>query len=179
MFDFNIPLIPFDPNPSTRVRTSIRISNTSIACSFQIQSSAFLAKASKALATWQENLWSSTCFELFVAHPNHSDYLEWNLSSEGHYSVYGFSDIRKQRILTEQEKHQLTPKEFCSIIGNSSFQLQFTLNKKCLSQYFESSRWKIKPTCILRIGENLTYWAPNHSDKRPNFHTFDKTPIFL
>ena len=41
-----------------------------------------------------EELWRTTCLELFLGHPDRDDYLELNFSPSGHWNAYRFTGYR-------------------------------------------------------------------------------------
>ena len=53
----------------------------------------------------QDDLWKTTCMELFLAIAEQPDYWEFNFSPNGHWNAYHFHDYRQQMQTELQIKH--------------------------------------------------------------------------
>lgn len=114
------------------------------------------------------NLWESTCFELFIKHPNEDAYLEFNFSPSGKWDAFEFDSYRLPKILRRledvgcsitQSEHNLTidlqlPKEWINteIIGNA--------------------------TAVIELkDESIHFFAYKHCETKADFHDQDSLVI--
>ena len=103
-------------------------------------------------------LWKSTCFELFLGVAGQQDYTEFNISPSGEWNCYQFESYREgMRENTLWKLVDLTScdsKLSCGFLGDTS-------NKNSL---------RIGPAAILqRSSDELQYFAVSHG-ARPDFH---------
>ncbi len=111
----------------------------------------------------QHNLWQHTCFEVFLQSPMSKNYLELNLSPHGPWQCYEFSSYRKNRA----ESLKVISVRSQNFQGKNSYRCSFALN------FFEEGillYTQIKPACVLKSKQQLTYWSTEHSSTKPDFH---------
>lgn len=122
----------------------------------------------------RNELWKSTCFEVF-AQLGSSEYIELNISPEGHWNCYEFTSYRNGM-------HE------SALVRNIDFKLetQDSSHYSCLIKI-----WLQKPlrphlmglTSVIKTqSEGLQYWSLRHSGDKADFHrsedwliTFDAT----
>ncbi len=106
----------------------------------------------------EDELWRSTCLELFVGFPGTSAYLELNFSPSGSWNAYHFTNYRENMILSRDV-------EVTEIA---------TRGKQVLTAVVQVSRQttpaRIGPAAVIETtaGE-LRYFAVEHGEK-PDFH---------
>ncbi|MCP9817976.1 DOMON-like domain-containing protein [Synechococcus sp. Cruz-9H2] len=117
----------------------------------------------------RDDLWRSTCFELFIAAAGEPVYREVNLSPTGHWNVYRFSSYRQG--MENEPCLQALPFEFKSVPGSIELALAWPLPddlraaKACL---------EVGVCAVIeqRQGQ-LSYWALTHPGDEADFHRRD------
>jgi len=116
----------------------------------------------------RNELWTGTCFELFLAQAGQAAYNEVNLSPAGHWNVYCFDDYRKGMraapgypapvISIEHDDRQLTLSAVLdlSTLGLAEVPLQVAVT-----------------AVLLDIQQQAQYWSLNHPRPTPDFHHRD------
>lgn len=120
----------------------------------------------------KDELWKSTCLELFVADLNSPSYLEFNFSPQLSWNTYHLNDYRQG--LTSVANH-FDPKISASKAG-ATYQLnvQFQMPEK-----FQYDDFEFNLTAVIESGSHITYWAAKHPQNQPDFHNrscFLKSP---
>jgi hypothetical protein len=108
-----------------------------------------------------DELWRTTCFELFLAGPD-GTYREFNFSPSGQWAAYrfngyrtgagNFDPVREPRITTDSGQSVLTVTVFldeAELGASSHASLTAVIEEK---------------------GGRLSYWAHNHLGSKPDFH---------
>lgn len=116
----------------------------------------------------RDALWTSTCFECFLAVEGERPYWEVNLSPAGHWNVYALEDYRTG----------LRPETACEAVmprpevGERSLTLQATLPLPPSIPIGAPLRLGISAV-IEAPDEALSYWALAHPGPEPDFHRRD------
>ena len=113
----------------------------------------------------RDGLWTTTCFEAFVALPGCTNYWEINLSASGDWALYRFDDYRQGQHPQALVKAPLT-------------RLRRRHHQLRLDARFPLAPWwpdEICPdlalSCVLDRGEaGLSHWALSHPEHRADFH---------
>jgi hypothetical protein len=121
-----------------------------------------------------DNLWQTTCFELFLAHPRTASYYEFNFSPSGHYAYYLFDDYRVLAPLQPPRE----PAAPCPIsITCHASQGSFTLEAHLTSWLFDNlkekpaSDWLVNLTAVIAQKDATnSYFALHHPALKPDFH---------
>lgn len=113
----------------------------------------------------RHELWRQTCFELFFGIQGDSAYWEVNLSPNGDWNIYRFTDYR-----TGMREELLAVQPVCVVVGEGGlFSLCCTLDCKALTD--DSSDLELAVSCIIKdTGGSLSYWAVDHCGAEPDFH---------
>jgi hypothetical protein len=107
----------------------------------------------------EDSIWTSTCFELFIALPEREKYLELNFSPSGAWNAYQFSRYRQDMARTEDVS--LTSLE------SDHGTLKATVNFHSMSL---NDGLRLGPATILDDRQSgCRYFAIVHGDK-PDFH---------
>ena len=113
-----------------------------------------------------DNLWQSTCLEMFWAEEGKKNYWELNLAPNGACNVYAFTDYRTGM---RQEERLAEPR----------IEIQRTAESFAVCAELETGKLQAGNT-PLRIGVSgvlqhrdtrLSYWALAHPEEKPDFHT--------
>jgi hypothetical protein len=116
---------------------------------------------------FRDELWTTTCLELFLQEPGQSSYEEWNFSPSGNWAYYHFQAYRQP----SAGSLRLQPLEPLLWIRNDH---QLLLHVKIpLYQTFTAERCDLRYglTAVLHLksGEKQ-YWALEHAGEKPDFH---------
>lgn len=116
----------------------------------------------------RDNLWKSTCMELFAARRGSDSYFEVNLCPSGHFNAYAFTSYRAGMAPLSVEKithHQL-------LKNPNQLEIAFELTS--------DSVLDLGPLCDIAITAVIehkdgtrSYWALAHKNDRPDFHRRD------
>ncbi|PWU20652.1 MAG: hypothetical protein C5B49_03920 [Bdellovibrio sp.] len=121
----------------------------------------------------RDELWKSTCFELFAGASNQKAYHEINLSPSGDWNSYSFSDLRQGMkpldhitvAIRSAAAAGMTPAE------SSCFTLSAEVSSPRLVDLVFNQNARVGLAAILDWKEKgLEYWALRHSNEKPNFH---------
>ncbi len=110
-------------------------------------------------------LWRQTCFELFFGMQGTSAYWEVNLSPNGCWNIYRFTDYRsgmREELLVEQP--------VCRVVEDDDlFSLRCTIDCKALID--ESADLELAVSCVIQDTQgSISYWAIDHHGPEPDFH---------
>ncbi|MFN8944422.1 MAG: hypothetical protein ACK5WZ_07340, partial [Pseudobdellovibrionaceae bacterium] len=120
-----------------------------------------------AASTRRDELWKSTCFELFLMpsiDPLSKKYFEVNLSAMGFWNIYEFESERTGM----KPSQNLAGIEFSNVyfqFGPSFCELHLDLkeNELALSARFGLS-------AVIEMPNEISYWAMTHKKNKPDFH---------
>jgi hypothetical protein len=112
-----------------------------------------------------DELWTTTCFELFLAEPGAEPYWEVNLSPSGDWNVYRLSGYREG--LTPEPAIGALP--FAVERDGSGLDLMVTLDLGALPLAGRPLELAVTAVVELRDGEIL-YWALRHPGEQADFH---------
>ncbi|MEM8640551.1 MAG: DOMON-like domain-containing protein [Cyanobacteria bacterium P01_G01_bin.54] len=113
----------------------------------------------------QDNLWQTTCFELFLAQPGQSSYWEVNLLPSGDWNVYHFDDYRTGM----QEEENVTrlrsreQRDFNWLQVTVEFDLSLILPPQTPLELGICA-------VVERRDRVLSYWAIQHPQSEADFH---------
>jgi len=114
----------------------------------------------------KDELWKSTCFELFLGITNSPQYWEFNFSPSGEWNVYRMDAYRRIGFREETSIQRLQLE-----IQNEAdgFVLNATVD---LNPVFQQSQLlDVGIAAIIQTNDgNATYWALNHSAPYADFH---------
>lgn len=108
-----------------------------------------------------EDLWKTTCFELFL-YDGAGRYREYNFSPSGRWAAYAFSGYRNV-------ESDLTPRQTPDIkheIGSSVFVQTVFVDRREL----EGAQSAALAAVIEESDGRLSYWAMAHPGLKPDFH---------
>lgn len=113
----------------------------------------------------RDDLWRTTCAELFLATDDGAGYLEWNLSPSGHWNLYRFDGYRSggrpEPAVADAAPRVTRATGACVVEG--------TLPLAPLG--LAGAPLLLGPAAVVAAaGGALTYWALAHPADRPDFH---------
>ncbi len=109
----------------------------------------------------QDELWQTTCFELFAAGPG-GTYREFNFATSGRWAVYDFDAPRTGM----RDFNPTTMPEVASQTGDRLLAVTVTISARDLAGFEHAGL-----TAVLEeTGGVKSYWALAHGDERPDFH---------
>jgi hypothetical protein len=113
----------------------------------------------------RDDLFKTTCFELFLKEKNSSKYTEFNFSPTGDWNIYQFSGYRERsNDLANSLNHIKPPKIDCKL-PQVKVTLELNLDLPSLFDYEISLTAVLEDKC-----SNLSFWAINHKGPSPDFH---------
>ena len=115
-----------------------------------------------------DDLWTSTCFEVFLAEPGAEPYWEVNLSPSGDWNVYRLSGYRQG--LAPEPAISALP--FVVEREGGGLDLEVTLDLGALPLAGLPLELAVTAVVELRDGEIL-YWALTHPGAEADFHRRD------
>lgn len=113
----------------------------------------------------RDELWTTTCFELFLAEPGAEPYWEVNLSPSGDWNLYRLSGYRQG--LTPEPAISALP--FVVERDGSGLALTVSLDLGALPLAGRPLELAVTAVLELRDGDIL-YWALRHPGEQADFH---------
>jgi len=172
-----LPLKPFTPpaNQSLALRVDVRYLMDRIEFEFFLYGpdlSRVLLPEMKApeLRTRRDELWKSTCLELFLAKPDGTSYVEMNVSPSGDWAAYSFDDYRvgmkpaNGKVVLQESPASSEPyfRLAGSLCPDGSGDVEGLLAVPDLV---------FAATAVLEYSNGeREYWALTHSGTKPDFH---------
>ena len=163
----NFSLHPFpglDPGDVT-IQGTIERTDQALVLAFLLQGNmGDLVLPPAATQTRCDNLWQSTCFEMFWAEDGKKNYWELNLAPNGGWNVYAFTDYRtgmrrEERIAEPLIETTRTP---------GSFSLTTELG---IGNLHAGAPLRVGVSGVLEHRDTrLSYWALAHPKETPDFH---------
>lgn len=119
-----------------------------------------------------DDLWRSSCFELFVRREAGDAYLEYNFSPSSQWAAYQFKGYRSG--MTELMTYRP------QIYGDAS-ETHFALEAELPlpDEWREEPLWVGLSAVIAETGGINSYWALAHPEGKPDFHHRDCFALYL
>ncbi|MFM5894991.1 MAG: DOMON-like domain-containing protein [Novosphingobium sp.] len=138
-----------------------RVKNGKVMLRFRVDGADDLIVPAEKQAARADDLWMTTCFELFLAYAD-GGYREFNFSPSGEWAAYSFSGYRNR---TGNFDPVQTP-EIAIDKGNSVFTLTVFIDEAELQDAKHAAL-----TAVIEEGKGRkSYWAARHSKLQPDFH---------
>ena len=116
----------------------------------------------------RDELWTTTCLELFIGEKNKSPYWEFNLSPNGDWNIYKLSDYRSN--LTPELDYQ----DLASAIQSEASQLELNLVCPMPENLKISKKLEVAICAVIQFKQGpISYWALNHGGPEADFHRRD------
>lgn len=152
-----------------------------------------------------DDLWQTTCFELFLRRPDERGYIEFNFSPSGRWAAWAFDDYREgrrdleiaaPRIMTSDPEQFAraslarledlgvdpeTARSLAAPIVPSGPISQFALNAMLEdSRFVAEGPWLASVTAVIEEAHGAkSYWALAHPSDKPDFHHPDSFVLEL
>jgi len=121
----------------------------------------------------RDELWQTTCFELFARDPDATAYCEFNFAPNGDWAAYRFTGYRAD--MTHSDQAQPTIREQIED-DRLSLQVDVPLSFTDLN----ADKIAVGPAVIIETLEGVrSYWALYHQADRPDFHLAQNFQISL
>ena len=172
MKNHSFSLKPFEPIKNDLQITGeiIRDKNVfTIHYRFKCDLEKFEIPAVEKLPIRKNELWETTCFELFLGIKNTPIYWEFNLSPSGDWNIYWFEDYRKSMLL--EERFESLP--FNILRDSNALYLGLEFNLDFLVSVIENMDVSITTVINSKEGD-ISYWALKHCGKQADFHLRDR-----
>lgn len=111
-----------------------------------------------------ENLWQTTCFEIFLKNKQFPSYYEFNFNSSGDWNLFYFSNYRER---VKNFSHSVKIKMSTQMI-NDKIQLRYILDLKELAHLKFPCQANL--ASVIREKSKISYWSQKHNKKTPDFH---------
>ncbi|WP_420605171.1 DOMON-like domain-containing protein [Novosphingopyxis sp.] len=111
-----------------------------------------------------DDLWQTTCFELFMRRPGDRAYAEFNFSPSSRWAAYRFDDVREGRAQLDVQ--------FVPGGGNDASDSHFALEATLvLPPEWRDIALDIAISAVIeQVDGSKSYWALGHPADRPDFH---------
>ncbi len=166
MTAFRLHPFPGQDSGTVTIQGGIERTSEALVLSFVLQGNlGDLVLPTTTKRTRCDNLWQSTCLELFWAEEEVKNYWELNLAPTGGWNVYTFTDYRtgmgrEERVVEPHIETTSTP---------GSFSLTAELGIGSLHP--NSAPLRVGVSGVLQHRDNrLSYWALAHPKAKPDFH---------
>jgi hypothetical protein len=111
-----------------------------------------------------DNLWQTTCFELFVRKPGEQSYAEFNFSPSNQWAAYAFAGHRN---LLDDIAMADVPEIYLDA-GEEWLNVEVTL---LLPEPWATAQLEIALSAVIEeVGGTKSYWALAHPPGKPDFH---------
>lgn len=166
MADFTLHPFPGQGTEGLCLSCVIERPDQNLTLSFALEGNlSALAIAGPEFPVRADNLWHSTCFEMFWAEEGQNNYWELNLAPSGSWNAYAFAGYRKE--MRREERIPCPASRF--VRGPGHFVLTTELALGGLHQ--GRPPLTIGLCAVLADTSNhLTYWALAHPGPQPDFH---------
>ncbi|WP_417317945.1 DOMON-like domain-containing protein [Erythrobacter aureus] len=115
----------------------------------------------------EDELWKTTCFELFLKYPESTAYREWNFAPTGKYASYWFEDYRSGMMPMLYDRMDIWPER----TGNVRYRLNAYIQCSDIPTLLEG---QVGLSTILEHRDgSMSYWAVSHPEGKPDFHHSD------
>jgi hypothetical protein len=160
-------LVPHPRTPAAavaRVEAFIAVLDANeMAIEFTVSPDSALALPAPAPPGRADDLWLTTCFEIFVKAEGADSYLEFNFSPSGAWAAYRFGGYREGR--------QELPMAWEPNVETLASDGRFSLFAEFDSSAFPRGPARIALTAVIEETDGAkSYWALNHPLGEPDFH---------
>jgi hypothetical protein len=113
-----------------------------------------------------DDLWRTTCFEVFIRPGDSPAYYEFNFAPSTQWAAYGFSDRRTGMRVADE----IAPPRVQVRTDPAGFELEVLLNLE--ARAFPPDRpWRLGLSAVIEdTGGGVSYWALAHPARQPDFH---------
>ncbi len=166
MTTFRLHPFPGQDSGGVNIQGTIARTDQAMALSFLLQGNLDdLVLPAATEWTRCDNLWQSTCLELFWAEEGEKNYWELNLAPTGAWNIYAFTDYRTGM---RQEDRIAAP--FVTI-NRTADSFSLTTELEIGKLHADNAPLRVGVSAVLQHRDTrLSYWALAHPEERPDFH---------
>jgi hypothetical protein len=114
-----------------------------------------------------DDLWRTTCFEMFIAAVGGSGYLEFNFSPSIRWAAYRFTDYRTGRV---DEQHVAVHRVDLRVQGDV-LELRVVVDLPGMADDEALGDWEIGLSAVIEARDGTkSFWAVRHPPGDPDFH---------
>ena len=115
----------------------------------------------------EDDLWKSTCFELFVAVEGDAGYHEFNFSPSGQWAAYAFSNYRERSEWTSSQAPYIS----ISQTNNGLLLLEAMITAADIPANTSGKPLQLGLAAVIEAEDgSCSYWALLHPSDHPDFH---------
>jgi hypothetical protein len=113
-----------------------------------------------------DELWKTTCFELFLRRPGEAAYVEFNLSPSGQWAAYAFGDYRQGRSDLDIAAPEIGAADDRALLASVTAP--------------GPGPWRASLSAVIEEADGTkSYWALAHRSDKPDFHHPDSFVLEL
>lgn len=117
-----------------------------------------------------DDLWQTTCFELFLCRPGKDSYLELNFSPDSRWAAYYFTSYRAAR----QNLDLVSVPRLDLRVSGGSLEISVLADLACVAPEKVDIGWQAGLSAVLEGRDGTkSYWALAHPPGQPDFHHRD------
>jgi predicted GIY-YIG superfamily endonuclease len=155
------------PNEIRAVTVEIRMTDgDKMLLTFQVDGAEFLKTESWRAPERCDNLWKTTCFEIFIQPTGSGQYFEFNFSPSTQWAAYKFDSYREGMV----DLAVTAPPHIGRGEGDDAFVIEVDLD---LSNIPNTERQIALSAVIEEKDGTKSYWALKHPPGKPDFHHRD------
>mgnify|MGYP003531061938 FL=1 len=110
-----------------------------------------------------DNLWQTTCFELFLQQPDGPSYIELNLSPSERWNAYNFANYR-----AGMEERPFPREPSCTMRKGEALAI---FDAAVPARALPEGPWRYNLTAVIEEEVGIkSYWAMAHGGGAPDFH---------
>lgn len=167
-------LKPFQPFAGVTLQAGLRVQGRQIVVEYHLndpQNATQDGMHDGRWAKWEraDELWKTTCFELFLGHPKESGYWEFNFSPAAEkWNCYAFDDYRRPQPPNRSDDFQLS----MAVVNDNCLKCE-------LNSIVPLSNIEASLTSVIRTKQGVNYFAVKHAGPKADFHLRDSFVIKL
>lgn len=165
--------IELKPHPATRsevvrtIRARVNRSGATLLITYRLEGDIERIRIPPLSApVMGHELWRHTCLEAFIKMDGAVAYHEFNFAPSREWAVYALSGYRSGTPLTDAS---MNPR-ISVRINASSLELDAIVRLDLLSTLHSQAVLQIGVAAVIKIGEDISYWALRHPADKPDFH---------
>ena len=172
-------LIPFPAPgaPAIQITSRVRWENRLLNVQFMLSGDTAKVRLPdrSSSAARKDDLWSTTCFELFLAIPDQPRYWEINLSPSGDWNIYRMDAYRRVGFREEMSIQRLQ-----LAVENEAQSISLQANIDLSPLVAKEQRLQAGISSIIHsVDRHESYWALAHPYPVPDFHIRDSFVVQL
>lgn len=178
----NLSLIPFPDQLSPelqrlyQIKAQTHLEPTGLTVQFLLQGQLHFVETPLPALTpqFRDELWKSTCFEVFVGHDGQPQYLEVNASPSGDWASYIFKAYRQKEDSPQLHDRPFKVEISSEFLSHNQLTLEVKIPRLLLDEaipHFNIAGLRIGLATVLEDRRHhLSYWALQHHSAAPDFH---------